>query len=168
MEEKNVLLVGLDWHSTRGRGNLPFAPCPRHLLNEITAATALPLGSISRPLCWQKKQQITFSWIVRLIIISRWQPLHYNEAKQRLTSFHIKIYNANTHRQVFVEVLSALIFWMICQCACWLRCFLTWLELKRGPFDWEWLTFIHTDWGKKLTCNLFYQLLPDRNEWDAL
>lgn len=124
------------------------------LLNGSTA-TAPPLRSISRPLCWQKKQQITFSWIVRLIIISRWRPLHYNVAKKRLTSFHIKIYNANTHHWVFVGALSALIFWMICQCACWLRCFLTWMELKRGPFEGEWLTFIHTDW-KKLTCNLLY------------
>lgn len=69
---------------------LPF------LLNEM-AATAPPLGSISRPLCWQKKQQITFTWIVRFIIISRWQSLHYNAAEKRLTSFQIKIYNANTH-----------------------------------------------------------------------
>lgn len=90
-------------------GNLSLAPCPPHLFNEI-AATALPLGSISRPLCWQKKQQITFSWIVRLIIISRWQPMHYNAAEKRLTSFHIKIYNANAHCQLFVNVLSALIF----------------------------------------------------------
>lgn len=66
------------------------------LLNEM-AATAPPLGSISRPLCWQKEQQITFTWIVRFIIISRWQSLHYNAAEKRLTSFQIKIYNANTH-----------------------------------------------------------------------
>lgn len=72
---------------------LPLLP---FLLNEM-AATAPPLGSISRPLCWQKKQQITFTWIVRFIIISRWQSLHYNAAEKRLTSFQIKIYNANTH-----------------------------------------------------------------------
>lgn len=66
------------------------------LLNEM-AATAPPLGSISRSLCWQKEQQITFMWIVRFIIISRWQSLHYNAAEKRLTSFQIKIYNANTH-----------------------------------------------------------------------
>lgn len=66
------------------------------LLNEM-AATAPPLGSISRPLCPQKEQQITFTWIVRFIIISRWQSLHDNAAEKRLTSFQIKIYNANTH-----------------------------------------------------------------------
>jgi len=66
------------------------------LLNGM-AATAPPLGSISQPLCWQKEQQITFTWIVRFIIISRWQSLHYNAAEKRLTSFQIKIYNANTH-----------------------------------------------------------------------
>lgn len=73
-----------------------FHPLLPFLLNEM-AATAPPLGSISRPLCWQKKQQITFTGIVRFIIISRWQSLHYNAAKKRLTSFQIKIYNANTH-----------------------------------------------------------------------
>lgn len=72
------------------------------LLNEM-AATAPPLGSISRPLCWQKEQQITFTWIVRFIIISRWQSLHYNAAEKRLTSFQIKIYNANTHLWLFVQ-----------------------------------------------------------------
>lgn len=79
-----------------------FHPLLPFLLNEM-AATAPPLGSISRPLCWQKKQQITFTWIVRFIIISRWQSLHYNAAKKRLTSFQIKIYNANTHLWLFVQ-----------------------------------------------------------------
>lgn len=69
----------------------------------LNAATAPPLGSISRPLCWQKEQQITFTWTVRFIIISRWQSLHYNAAEKRLTSFQIKIYNANTHLQLFVQ-----------------------------------------------------------------
>lgn len=72
------------------------------LLNEM-AATAPPLGSISRPLCRQKEQQITFTWIVRFIIISRWQSLHYNAAEKRLTSLQIKIYNANTHLWLFVQ-----------------------------------------------------------------
>lgn len=72
------------------------------LLNEMPA-TAVPLGSISRPLCWQKRQQITFTWIVRLIIISRWQLMQYNAVPKRLTLFQIKIYNANTHLRVFVQ-----------------------------------------------------------------
>lgn len=72
------------------------------LLNEM-AANAPPLGSISRPLCRQKEQQITFTWIVRFIIISRWQSLQYNAAEKRLTSFQIKIYNANTHLWLFVQ-----------------------------------------------------------------
>lgn len=79
-----------------------FHPLLPFLLNEM-AATAPPLGSISRPLCWQKKQQITFTWIVRFIIISRWQSLHYNAAKKRLTSFQIKIYNVNTPLWLFVQ-----------------------------------------------------------------
>lgn len=65
---------------------------------------APPLGSISRPLCGQSRQQITFAWIVRLIIISRWQPVHYNAGPKRLTLFQIKIYNANTCLGVFAQL----------------------------------------------------------------
>lgn len=47
-----------------------------------------------------KRQQITFTGIVRLIIISRWQLMHYGAGPKRLTLFQIKIYNANPHLPV--------------------------------------------------------------------
>lgn len=84
-------------------------------------ASAPPLGSISQPLLWQKRQQITFAWIVSLIIISRWRLVHDNAGPKRLTLFQIKIYNANTHLQVFVrlecinllnDLLMCLLLWL--------------------------------------------------------
>lgn len=82
-----------------------------------------------------KRQQIAFAWTVGLVIVSRWQLMHYGAGPNRRTLFHTKIYNANA-RAGDVDLLGDSLLCSGC---------VDGSGANSRAFNREWLTFIPTD-----------------------